>query len=130
MKHEVHHHKIFITLGVALVLALGYFFGNKFNITLEFNTGLLLANALLLVIILHFVLDLYSGRRALQVIDVTPKIASIASVARRAPRAAPKRKVVKKAKKVTKKKVAKKSTKKKATTKKKPVAKRKATRRR
>lgn len=116
MKHEVHHHKIFITLGVALVLALGYFFGNKFNITLEFNTGLLLANALLLVIILHFVLDLYSGRRALQVIDVTPKIASITSVARK-PRAAPKRKVTEK--KVAKKKVAKKSTKKKATAKKK-----------
>ena len=73
MAHKPHHHKTFITLILVLIIALGYIVGTGLEITGELMLIMLLVNTLLLVVIIHFILDIYSGNRSLEVVDVTPK---------------------------------------------------------
>ncbi|MFW5991127.1 MAG: hypothetical protein ACOCQX_02765 [Candidatus Nanoarchaeia archaeon] len=73
MKHKTHHHKTFITLLLLLVIAIGFLFGRGMDVSGEFQLIFLLVNTIFLVIITHFLLEIYSGNRVLEVVDVTPR---------------------------------------------------------
>ncbi len=69
---KINHHRTFIVLLLILVMALGFLFGRGVEMSGEVQMIMLLTNTFLLLLILHFLLELYTGRKALEVIDVTP----------------------------------------------------------
>ncbi|MGM5481948.1 MAG: hypothetical protein ACQESF_00655 [Nanobdellota archaeon] len=73
MRHKTHHHKMFITLFLLLVMGVGFLLGRGVPVSGEFQMIMLFANTTFLVIITHFLLEIYSGNRVLEVVDVTPK---------------------------------------------------------
>lgn len=74
MKHKIHHHKMFITLGVLLVMGVVFILVQHNQMMAELQTIVLFVNTLLLVIIMHFLLEMHSGNHVMEVIDVTPQI--------------------------------------------------------
>lgn len=69
---KINHHRTFIVLLLILVMAVGFLFGRGVEMSGELQMIMLLANTFLMLLILHFLLELYTGRKALEVIDVTP----------------------------------------------------------
>ncbi len=69
---KINHPRTFIVLLLILVMALGFLFGRGVEMSGEVQMIMLLTNTFLLLLILHFLLELYTGRKALEVIDVTP----------------------------------------------------------
>ena len=69
---KINHHRTFIVLLLILVMAVGFLFGRGVEMSGELQMIMLLTNTFLMLLILHFLLELYTGRKALEVIDVTP----------------------------------------------------------
>lgn len=54
-------------------MGIGFILGRGMPMSGEFQMIMLFVNATFLVIITHFLLEIYSGNRVLEVVDVTPR---------------------------------------------------------